>query len=65
MKMFKQKAQAPLDRKAYLTGQATTEYLIIFALLVALTLLSLSAFYPKVQSVGEDLFKKATEGILK
>ncbi len=53
MKMFKQKAQA------------TTEYLIIFALLAVLALLSLSAFYPKVQSVGEELFKKATEGILK
>ena len=50
--MFKQKAQA------------ITEYLIIFAVLACIVLLSVSAFYPKVQSVGEELFKKATEGIL-
>lgn len=65
-KMFNSKlrGQTPLNKTSCLTGQATVEYLVIFAVLALLTLLSLSTFYPRMQSIGEDLFQAATERIL-
>ena len=61
--------QAPLDRKAYLTGQAVVEYLLVFAALAVITVLSLSAFYPKVKEIAQGsedkpgLFQEAMERI--
>ena len=46
-------------------GQVIVEYLIIFVIFALITLLSLSVFYPKVKSTGENLFTEATERIVK
>ena len=46
-------------------GQAVVEYLLIFAALALITIVSLSAFYPKVKDTAENLFKEASERIVK
>jgi len=46
-------------------GQATVEYVILFAALAAITLLSVSSFYSRAKQAGEDLCIKATERIVR
>ncbi len=46
-------------------GQSVVEYLVFFAVITALTLLSLSAFYPRVHQAGEKAFQDAVEEILR
>lgn len=45
-------------------GQATVEYLLIFAVLALITLLSLSTFYSSVRDSAENLFQAAIGRIL-
>ena len=51
----------PLSRR----GQAVVEYLLVFVALALITVVSLSAFYPKVKATGEKLFTEAMERIAK
>ena len=52
-----------------LTGQASLEYFILFAIIACLTILSFSSFLPKVKeaiqgtSSKEGFFQKAAKGI--
>jgi len=52
-----------------LTGQASLEYFILFAIIAVLTILSFSSFLPKVKeaiqgtSSKEGFFQKAAKGI--
>jgi len=46
-------------------GQSTVEYLVFFAALAVLTLLSLCAFYPRVQQACDSGFQEAVGEILR
>ena len=64
----KLKGQAPFqmrkeDNRVFETGQAVVEYLLVFVALALITVVSLSAFYPKVKATGEKLFAEAMERI--
>ena len=46
-------------------GQSVVEYLVFFAVIAVLTLLSLCAFYPRVHQASETAFQQAVEEILR
>jgi len=69
--MNSRKAQAPLEipndsllKYRFLTGQASLEYFIIFAVIAGLTLISAATFLPRVREAAEDLFNKAAGRIV-
>jgi hypothetical protein len=65
------KAQAPLEilqdsslKRRFLTGQASLEYFIIFAVIAGLTLLSVSTFLNRTRTSSQNLYSKAVGRIL-
>ena len=38
-------------KKSLITGQATFEYFILFSVIIALSLVSLSAFFPRIREI--------------
>jgi uncharacterized protein (UPF0333 family) len=54
-----------MNLKKNLKAQASLEYFIIFAVIVSLTLLSLSSFLKDVRNSAQNLFSEAVRRILK
>ena len=46
-------------------GQSVVEYLVFFAVIAVLTLLSLCTLYPRVHQASETAFQQAVEEILR
>lgn len=44
-------------------GQSVIEYLLFFAVVAVITLISLCSFYPRVHQSGQDAFQQVVEEI--
>ncbi|MBU3934110.1 MAG: hypothetical protein KKH11_05545 [Candidatus Omnitrophica bacterium] len=60
-KMSNSKLQTPSPK---LKGQAVVEYLLVFVAIALITVVSLSAFYPKVKETAQNLFITAAGRIV-
>ena len=47
------------DKKA----QSTVEYLVLFAIIALLALLSITQMFPRLQAAGEDYFTKSVNAL--
>jgi len=62
--------QTPLEilsspkRSKFLTGQTAAEYMMIFAVVAALSMFGIAAFYTKVHNMTFDFFRKSAVGIM-
>lgn len=46
-------------------AQAVLEYFILFSIIILITLISLSTFFPQVKKAGEEFFQTAVGRITK
>ena len=54
----------PLLKYRFLTGQASLEYFIVFAVIAGLTILSASTFLHRTRTASAGLYNKAVTRIL-